>query len=240
MRRFSLLAGLALLAAIWAGPLLAAWRESFAAHMLAHMGVVALAAPLIAIGLMGFPFARLGQRAGQSGGLQSNRGVFNARSLRQEEATFAPLPIALPILASLVELIVVWLWHAPAMRALAASSTAATVFEQMSFLAVGLLLWLACLAPNTRDKSARNAAGGFGLLLTSVHMTLLGALLALSPRPLYATGEVTCFGIVLDAQQDQDLGGVIMLLIGGAVYLAGGLALFARLLGDGPARKAAR
>ena len=51
MRRAFLFLGLLTLALIWLGPLLSVWRESFAAHMLAHMGVVAIAAPLIAIGL---------------------------------------------------------------------------------------------------------------------------------------------------------------------------------------------
>jgi putative membrane protein len=61
-------------------------------------------------------------------------------------------------------------------------------------------------------------------------MTLLGALLSLAPRPLYGLGDVTCFGLVLGAGQDQALGGVIMLMIGAAVYLAGGVFLLARLL----------
>ena len=70
---------------------------------------------------------------------------------------------------------------------------------------------------------ASPAAGAFALLLTSMHMTLLGALLALAPRPLFGEGTVTCLGLSLDAAQDQHLGGVLMLMIGGAVYLAGGL-----------------
>jgi cytochrome c oxidase assembly factor CtaG len=60
-----------------------------------------------------------------------------------------------------------------------------------------------------------------------MHMTLLGALLSLSPCPLYGAGEVTCFGAVLDAGQDQQVGGVVMLLVGAVVYLAGGISLFA-------------
>ena len=63
-------------------------------------------------------------------------------------------------------------------------------------------------------------AGLAGLLLTSMHMTLLGALLALTPRPLYhnvagLTGVTTI--------QDQHLGGAAMLLIGGVSYLAGAI-----------------
>ena len=58
-----------------------------------------------------------------------------------------------------------------------------------------------------------------------MHMTLLGALLALTPRPLYAHSTEA-------ALEHQHLGGVIMLLVGGIVYLAGGLWLTAGLLRD--------
>lgn len=198
MTRLALPAGLLLLAAIWLGPLLGAWRESFAAGMVAHMGVIAIAAPLIAIGL--------------PDRWRPGRGMTPA----------------LPIAASLLELIAVWGWHAPAMRAAAESSLAATAAEQGTFLIVGILLWSTSLAAS--PERARAATGAAALLLTSIHMTLLGALLALSPRPLYGFGEVTCFGTVLEAGQDQQLGGVIMLLVGAAAYVAGGLFLVARLV----------
>jgi putative membrane protein len=203
MRRVSLILGLLTLALIWAGPLLSVWRDSFAAHMLAHMGVVAIAAPLIAIGLS--PFTRR----------------------RWLALTETPL-LTLPLIASLVELVVVWGWHAPAARLWAESSTFATVLEQASFLLAGLFLWLTAIGP--KGTPAYDASGAFALLLTSVHMTLLGALLSLAPRPLYGLGDVTCFGLLLGAGQDQALGGVIMLMIGAAVYLAGGVFLLARLL----------
>ena len=195
MRRLSLLLGLFTLALIWGGPLLSAWRVSFAAHMLAHMGVVAIAAPLIAIGAS------------------------------EKMPSVRP---SLALLASLVELVVVWGWHTPAARQWAETSYAATIFEQTTFLVAGLLLWLTSIGP--AGDPARDAAGAFALLLTSVHMTLLGALLSLASRPLYGIGDVTCFGLVLDAGQDQALGGVLMLMIGAAVYLAGGIFLLARLL----------
>lgn len=199
MRRLPLVAGLALLALVWAGPLLDG--GSFAARMLAHLGVVALAAPLLAIGLAG----TCGDISGRS-------------------RLFSPIP------ASLVELLVVWVWHAPALRAAAAASAWATAAEQASFLVAGLFLWLACFGSGGGRTEARRAQGAFAMLLTSVHMTLLGVLLALTPRPLYAEGEVSCLGIVMTAQQDQELGGVLMLLVGAAVYLAGGVVLIGRLV----------
>jgi putative membrane protein len=207
MRLLCLILGLLCLALIWLGPLLSAWRLSFASHMLAHMGVVAIAAPLIGIGIAPYVSPKL------------------------------RLPV-LPLIASLVELIVVWGWHAPYLRALAERSLLVTSLEQASFLGAGLLLWTSCLGAAERSES--RAAGIGGLLLTSVHMTLLGTLLALSPRPLFGEGQVTCFGLVLEAQRDQEIGGVIMLLIGGAVYLAGGLSLLWKLLDEAAAGKAAR
>lgn len=194
----ALTAGLVLLAMIWGGPLLDAWRDSFAAGMVAHMGVVALAAPLIAIGLP----ERL--RPGAS------------------------MPAALPVIASLVELAAVWGWHAPSMRIVAETSALGTVAEQASFLGAGLLLWSTSFAAPEARTHALTGAGA--LLLTSMHMTLLGALLSLSSRPLYGAEEVTCFGLVLGAAQDQQLGGVIMLAVGAMVYLAGGLFLMGRVL----------
>lgn len=63
-----------------------------------------------------------------------------------------------------------------------------------------------------------------------MHMTLLGALLALSPRPLYGSADVSCFGVPLSAAVDQQAGGVVMLLVGAIVYLLGGVTLLATTL----------
>jgi putative membrane protein len=180
--------------------------------MLAHMGVVAVAAPLIAFGL--------------------------ASRLVLSKASGNSMLIGLPIIGSLIELAVVWGWHAPAARRWAESSAWGTAAEQACFLVAGLFLWLSCLAAGSTNASSHRAAGAFGLLLTTIHMTLLGALLALSPRPLYGSGDASCLGTTLTALQDQQLGAVVMLLVGAAVYLAGGVALLAGLLAE-PCRRIA-
>jgi putative membrane protein len=59
-------------------------------------------------------------------------------------------------------------------------------------------------------------------------MTLLGALFALANRPLFQHGPESASR--LSALADQHLGGAIMLLVGGASYLAGGLWLTAVML----------
>jgi putative membrane protein len=189
--RAACLAGAALvLGCSWLG----ASPDTFTAHMARHMGLVAVAAPLLALGLTG-------------GALDP---------VRRAPGLFAPIP------ASLVELVAVWVWHSPALHQMARESPLGSVLEQGTFLASGLFVWMSACGPGRN----RRALGVVALLLTSMHMTLLGALLALSPRALYA--ESTCAAAT--ALHDQHLGGAIMLLVGGVSYLAGGLVLTSALL----------
>lgn len=201
MRRALLVCGLLTLTAMWLGPLPQLARQAFWAHMTLHMGVVAVAAPLLALGVAG---GRLDP-------------------VRHTPGLFAPIP------ASVLELVVVWAWHAPALHHAARHGTAGLVAEQGMFLLAGLLMWLSAFGGDAWGRGNRAAAGVVGLLLTAMHMTLLGALLALTPRPLYV--HVDGFA-GLTPLEDQHLGGAIMLLVGGVVYLCGGLWLTVGLLRD--------
>jgi putative membrane protein len=137
-----------------------------------------------------------------------------------------PLPLLFaPLQASLLEFALVWGWHAPALHGFARGSLTGVVLEQASFLVAGFVLWLACIG----ERGGGRAAGVFGLLFTSMHMTLLGALLALAPRALYGHAHDGAT-VALSAIDDQNIGGVVMLAVGGAAYLIGGLVLMARLL----------
>lgn len=199
MQRPLLVVGILLLGAIWLGPLPGLARHAFWAHMTMHMGVVAVAAPFLALGVAG-------------GGLDP---------VRRLPRTFAPIP------ASIVELVVVWAWHTPALHHLARHTGAGLIAEQGLFLLAGVAVWLSAFGGGRPVAAGRTAAGVVGLLLTSMHMTLLGALLALSPRPLYLheTGMSA-----LTPLEDQHLGGAIMILVGGLSYLTGGLWLTVTLL----------
>jgi putative membrane protein len=185
------------LAVVWLGPLPALAPRSFSAHMTMHMGVVAVAAPLLALAIAGSRWdpARRWPAA------------FNA------------------IGAAVVELVVVWGWHAPALHHSARTSIEGLVAEQIAFLGAALYAWVASCGGGREQRRTRAGSGIVALLLISMHMTLLGALLALSPRPLYrhSAGEPR-------ALADQHLGGATMLIAGSGVYLAGGLWLSTRLL----------
>lgn len=201
MRAASLALGVLTLAIAWAAPLLPLAPGPFSTHMAVHMGIVAIAAPLLALGVAG---GRLDP-------------------VRRFPRFFSPIP------ASVVELVVVWAWHAPALHHAARHDPVALALEQGTFLASGLLVWLSAFGGEPGKRAQRAGAGVLALLLTSMHMTLLGALLALPPRALYAHAGGPA--LTPDAQLwDQHLGGAIMLLVGGVSYLAGGLWLVAGLL----------
>jgi putative membrane protein len=199
MRIGLLIAGLLALAAAWAGPLPSLAQQAFFAHMLMHMLVVAVAAPLLALAVAG--------------------GRYDP--VESLPAFYAPIP------ASVGELMLVWAWHAPALHHLARIEPVGLIAEQATFLLAGLWIWLSAFGGDPTRNRGRGAAGVVGLLLTSMHMTLLGALLALAPRPVYEhhTGFTS-----LSPLQDQHLGGAVMILIGGIAYLSGGLVLIAGLL----------
>jgi putative membrane protein len=193
--RVLIVAGLALFAFAWAGPLPALVPTSFAAHMMLHMLVVGIAAPVLAAGF--------------------------ASHLRA-----ARWPIALPIAASLVDFVVIWLWHVPALHHASQSAPLILALEQLSFASVALLVWLVAL-------SGPPLGGALTLFFTSMHMTLLGALLSLGTRPFYgAHGHDSWLG--LSPLAGQQLGGTVMLAVGGTVYLCGGLALAFRVLRPAP------
>jgi putative membrane protein len=81
-----------------------------------------------------------------------------------------------------------------------------------AFLVAGLLIWLAAFGGDSRRPHERAGAGVAALLLTSMHITLLGALLALTLRALY---EHAGHFPGLPPLDDQHLGGAIMLVTAG-------------------------
>lgn len=199
MRKTFLTAGVFCLLIAWAGPLPELAGKAFFGHMIMHMLVVAMAAPLLSFGLINTPF-----------------------DLSEKFPAFFA-----PVTAAMVELVVVWAWHAPYLHHYARHDTAGLIVEQGMFLFAGIWVWMSSFSGSETGKSEKIGAGIIGLLLTSMHMTLLGALLNLSNRILYPHHQGIGSLAPLD---DQQLGGAIMLVIGGISYLGGGLYLTFRFL----------
>lgn len=196
MSRALIAIGVAVLAVAWAGPLPGHVPHSFTAHMTLHMLVVGVGVPILAAGLAP---------------------LMAGTWLMQSQ-------LRLPVAISLADLVVVWGWHAPALHDAARASGAVLALEQVMFAAVALLVWLIALGSSDSRRHEAALAGALTLFFTSMHMTLLGALIGLATRPIYDHAHGP------DPVADQQIGGAIMLIIGGVIYLAGGLALVARVL----------
>jgi putative membrane protein len=205
LKRTGLFAAAAtIFAAVWFGPLPDLARQSFAVHMTMHIAVVAVAAPLLALALSG--------------------------TSADPVVTMPRMVAAIP--ASMLEFVIVWAWHVPALHNMARHQRDAFALEQVSFAVAGLMLWVAAVGGTVEQRRLRAGEGTVALLLTSMHMTLLGSLFAMAPRTLFRHGTSTDASLI----GDQQLGGVIMLLVGGASYLAGGLILTASALRPHAAR----
>ena len=167
---------------------------AFTRHMLAHMTLVAVVAPVLAAAIA--------------------RSRFDPVQRRPQWFS--------PIAASLVEFVVVWTWHAPALHIAARHGGGMFALEQASFMIASTYLWLAILGGERASRALRSGTGIIALVLTFAHMTMLGAVLALTPRDLYSHGSA--------AQADQQLGGAVMIATGTIAYLGAALWLSRALL----------
>ena len=125
-----------------------------------------------------------------------------------------------PITATILQAVVMWVWHVPALFDRALASQGWHVAQHLCFIASSLIFWAAMI--DTRRNSYLLSAAC--LFVTSLVEGALGALMALSVSPWYsAYAAMALSGIGLDPTSDQQLAGLIMWIPGGLVH--GGAAL---------------
>lgn len=208
-------------------PLSAAAGRSLAAHMVQHLLVVAVAAPLWAsagVGRALLCLLPLGTRRALAAG--TLRTVPGAR-----EALLSPLSATAIYVATL------WLWHMPAAYLGALGHEVLHGAEHGAFLAAACLFW-ATVLPGPKGAHRRTAAH-VALLGASFAIGGLGALMALSPRPWYPEYAALAAATGRDALSDQQLAGVLMWMPMGGVHAAAALAIAATWLRPRPGRRAA-
>ena len=203
------------LAVALADPLAALGQASFAAHMAQHELLMLVAAPLLVLGkplvalIWVFPPTRR-QRLVRP---------FRARPWRAIWGWLVTLPVAWGVHALLL-----WSWHAPAWFEAGLHHPAVHDLQHASFFASALLFWWALV---------RRRAGGVAVLYvltTLLHTGFLGALLTFAPGVWYPsyTDADNPWGI--SALADQQLGGLIMWVPAGGIFIGAGLLLLARWL----------
>jgi putative membrane protein len=193
----------------------------FSAHMAQHELLMVAAAPLLVLGRPIVPFLwALPISWRRALGAWAGTGSINTAW------TF----LTLPLVAWSLHAIAIWLWHAPALYQATLSSESVHTLQHVSFLGTALLFWWTVL----RGKEGRigRPTAVLSLFTTSVHTTLLGALLAFSTTqwyPLYAS-STTPWG--LTPLEDQQLAGLIMWVPAGLAYLLATLLIVASWLGE--------
>lgn len=185
----------------------------FSAHMAQHEIIMTVSAPLLVLGRPGLAilWALPAQWRWSSGRLLKNRAV-------QRGWAFLVAPVA----AWLIHAVVLWGWHIPALFNQTLESDAVHALQHISFLLAAVLYWWSLVQAH--------GARGYGssvlsLFTTAIHTVLLGALLTLVSQPLYEgyLSRTQAWG--LTALEDQQLGGLIMWVPAGIVYVGAGLAL---------------
>jgi putative membrane protein len=140
--------------------------------------------------------------------------------------------ILTPAIAWLAMNITYLWWHVPAAYDLALGNETAHGLEHLCFLLTSLLFWWYILRP----WPARQRDNEWGMLvylaLGDVVMTLLSAFLAFCNRPVYAyyVQHPNPFGIAVIT--DQELGAVVMWVLGSFAYLLPATAIAFRLAGS--------
>jgi len=194
-----------------------AWGQVlFSAHMTQHEILMLVAAPLLVLGrplvtfLWGLP-------------LNWSRSLGNIAKIRVLNRLWRAFTI--PLVAWFVHAVALWIWHIPILFEAVLHYESVHTAQHLSFFISALLFWWALI-------HGPQGAMGYGaavlyLFTTSIHSGVLGALITIAGTVWYPSyvGLTSSWG--LTPLEDQQLGGLIMWIPAGLVYVIAGLALFA-------------
>jgi putative membrane protein len=202
-------------------------EQLFSAHMLQHEMLILVSAPLISAAHPGatllWAFAPR-HRANLGGWVHA-----------VERST----PIAFvtrPLVAWLLEACALWIWHIPVLYQATLTSDWIHAAQHLSFFVTAVLFWSALYGVGRSAMSY--GAATFYVFGTAAHCSALGALLTFSTVLWYPAYQHTTQFWGLSPLQDQQLGGVIMWVPSGLVFVVIGLALFAKWLRESDTRLA--
>jgi putative membrane protein len=217
-RKVCFFAGLLTLIVALVSPLHPVGEVLFSAHMAQHEVLMLLSAPLMTLSrpltpfLWGLPF-EWRRTVGRWSKIEAVQRIWRF--------------ITAPIAAWGIHALALWVWHVPVLFQATITNEWVHTAQHLSFLLSALLFWWSLFY-------ARNpAAYGAGVLYvftTGVHTSILGALLTFALSVWYPAYSATAGAWGLSPLEDQQIGGLIMWVPGGLVYLAAGLYLFAEWL----------
>jgi len=208
-------------------PLDALSADLFWAHMVQHELLMIVAAPLLMIGRPLGPYAwALPER-------WRHRVALLIRELGIPLAVHA---LTRPLPAWIVGLVALWVWHIPASFDAALASEGIHTLQHLTFFLSALLFWWSLVRIRRGERSYGIAV--LSVITTGLHTSLLGALLTFAGSVWYRAYAARALQWGFTPLEDQQLGGLIMWIPGGLVYLIAVLALMALWLQmPGPSRR---
>lgn len=224
-RHASFYAGWLTLALALASPIHELGEQLFSAHMLQHEILILLSAPLISAAHPGatmiWAFA------------PRHRSKLGAW-VRSIERSSALRFLTGPLVAWLLEMAALWIWHIPVLYQATLSSDWIHAAQHLSFFGTAVLFWSALFGAGRSAMSY--GAATFYVFGTAAHCSALGALLTFSAVLWYPVYQTTTAAWGLSPLQDQQLGGVIMWVPSGVVFVVMGVMLFAKWLRESDRR----
>jgi putative membrane protein len=210
--------GLVVLALALVSPLHPLGEVLFSAHMAQHEILMLAAAPPLVLArplvplLWGLPF-RMRRRVGRWSKTAAAQTIWRS--------------LTAPFTAWLTHAIALWVWHVPALFQATLRSEWVHTAQHLSFFLSALLFWWALFHNKGR---AGYGAAVFYLFTTAIHTGILGALLTFAPVVIYPAYSATTRVWGLTALEDQQIGGLIMWVPAGVVYVTAALVLFSAWL----------
>jgi len=182
----------------------------FTAHMVQHLLLADLAPILLLVGL-----SRAFLRPA-------------VRRLRPVEERLGPL--AHPAVALALYVGLMWLWHIPAMYELALDHAWAHALEHASFFTAGVAFWWYLIEPVPPRHRLTGPWALAYLASAKILMGMLGVVLAFSPDAMYSTYEDAPRTWGLTALEDQNVGGLVMMVEQSIVLVIAFAVFFARMI----------
>ncbi|MDP9021817.1 MAG: cytochrome c oxidase assembly protein [Actinomycetota bacterium] len=216
-RTWAFWAAIGALAVALLSPLEAMSAALASAHMVQHVLLILVAAPLLAFSA---PSSTL-----LGGAPVAVRRVPGRLRRRLRLPTSAIRPSTNPATVWLLHVAVLWIWHSATAYEAALGSELLHGTEHLLFLVTALLFWRVVLGGRRSGRVPEGAAVllVFGMAMQSVFLSLL---LTFASEPWYAAYTTTTAAWGLVPLADQQLAGVLMWVPAGMVYMAIGLALF--------------
>jgi putative membrane protein len=186
------------------------------AHMVQHMLLVLVAAPLLALSA---PWSTL--LRGSPLGVRRAVGRWRRR-LGLRRASLRALRH--PATAWLLHVGTLWFWHAAVPYDAALGNQFLHVLEHASFFGTALLFWRVVIGTRSSER-VPNGLGALLIFAMAMQSVLLSVLLTFARAPWYAGYATTTTPWGLAPLADQQLAGVIMWIPAGLVYLVAALTL---------------